>query len=320
MTTSNRGDSPKTRHQRAGEKKVQISRQAALAAAVELLQEFGDTNGDKDDFITLAAIAERAGVSVPTVLKHFTVETPDGRRGSKKALLIEARSWMSSQDHSPVRGAGGVTVLRRPAETHEDPDQTIIGQGSRTLLRDRVGPEVIAAKCINNHPNRPRSRTCRICGEPVAWVCAYLPRPPLGTLVFTEAGVQGRRVEVITDIAIGRDQGSIEAALSAEQRRRVERGLPVCEPLIFDDSTVSRFHLEIASQGWDTYIRNRSETQGALVTYKGDERPAIEISAGDSQYYPIEDGARVQLTESLSFVLQPVQVGGALGDSEEEEE
>jgi hypothetical protein len=159
------------------------------------------------------------------------------------------------------------TLIRRPTAQSrarpgpgatmdaEDPDHdghTVIrgrsGRGAFPEERPPTGVEAI--RCPSGHLNPPTHGLCRLCGEQIVDRAAVVTAPPLlGVLRFSD----DRVVTLDRPVVIG--------------RAPPPSAIDGCTPALveIDDSTLSRFHAAVTTDGWDVFVTDQGSLNGTSV-------------------------------------------------------
>lgn len=117
---------------------------------------------------------------------------------------------------------------------------------------DEDGPSVMAAMCVQGHPNPTHAQKCRVCEAEMTDTTVRIPRPSLGTLVFST----GERIPLDRDVVIGR-----RPRYTPQPGRPEAHVVPVPSPNL----EISRTHCEIKIDGWDARVRDLGSNNGTFL-------------------------------------------------------
>lgn len=155
------------------------------------------------------------------------------------------------------------------------------------VSEDTEGVEVLAAMCVEGHPNPPFIDACRTCAGPLSQNYARIIRPPLGHLVLPS----GERILLDKDVIIGRSPG--------DPLRRSRQGARLIN---IEDSAqeISRSHCEIRVDGWDARLRDLGSQNGTYLTHEGQGKEQV----GTVSALILRHGDVIELGNTVSIRLE----------------
>ena len=144
---------------------------------------------------------------------------------------------------------------------------------------------VMASVCALGHPNRPGSRTCRVCGGIVdAHNSQLVNRPVLGA-VTTQLG---DRVLLVAPVIVGRAPSRPDGDAEAELLRVPSPG-----------HDISRSHVRISSRDWAIEVTDLHSTNGTVVTTADGQ--SFRLAAG--QTVSVAIGDRIDLGDGQILTI-----------------
>ncbi|MCG6568770.1 FHA domain-containing protein [Tessaracoccus sp. ZS01] len=194
---------------------------------------------------------------------------------------------------SPAERPAPVVVPRSFGEVEEDDGGTIFSTGLAATHKpappadERPDPQVLAVPCVNNHPNAPGSRTCRICQYPVDSSNPRLIRRPVLAGVHTN---RGDFADIVAGIVVGRAPDSGHGPSGSHLMR-------VASP----SNDISRNHLLITTQDWNVHVTDLDSTNGTTVLPAGE--PPFTLRDGASVQVGI--GTVLDLGDGVSLRIEP---------------
>ncbi|WP_175954827.1 FHA domain-containing protein [Schaalia sp. Marseille-Q2122] len=148
-------------------------------------------------------------------------------------------------------------------------------------------PQILAILCEDGHPNPTHVKQCRVCEKPMSRNLVRVPRPPLGSLIFST----GEVVSLDRDVVVGRRPSA------KQQEGRPE---PRLVSLPSPNREISRNHCEIRVDGWDIRIRDLGSNNGTFLTREGQE----PLRVGEAFPVILRNGDTIDLGESITIRLE----------------
>jgi len=157
----------------------------------------------------------------------------------------------------------------------------LMGQGP-------VVPNVLAARCPQNHLSQAFADVCRVCGQHIPTQSPFeVPRPRLGLLRLSTGAI----VHLDRGAILGRNP-RIPPDYVGEQPNLVR----VVDP----EKGVSSQHLEITLDYWNVMVRDLGSTNGSEIILPGSM--PMTLRAGSAMI--LEPGSRVIMGGQVSFVFE----------------
>lgn len=171
-------------------------------------------------------------------------------------------------DHDAQRLHDGFTLPSYEArdlqrQMHKDDDVDV---EQTAPDEDDDVPTVMAALCVDDHPNPTHAQKCRICDGDMGEKIIRIPRPSLGTIVFST----GERILLDRDIVIGR-----RPRYTPQPGRPEAHVVPVPSPNL----EISRTHCEIKIDGWDARVRDLGSNNGTFLLRPNQQPVRVTDSA-----------------------------------------
>lgn len=147
-------------------------------------------------------------------------------------------------------------------------------------------PQLLAAPCLQGHPNPVGARACRLCGAPVD---SSRQRPLLRPVIAGVRTSLGEFVDITGPIVVGRSPDPAKGPAGAIPLRVLSPG-----------NDISRRHLLIEAREWNVVITDLGSTNGTVVRSPGE--PEFELRDGSS--VQVELGTIVDLGDGVSLRIE----------------
>ncbi|MCC3277287.1 FHA domain-containing protein [Arthrobacter sp. zg-Y20] len=148
--------------------------------------------------------------------------------------------------------------------------------------RPNTAPTVLARTCPSGHANPPTRSVCVLCGQPLGEDPQPLPRPSLGTAVFSTGQVE----PLDKNMVIGR-QPSVARTPGSVMPRMVQ--------VPSSGGDISRSHAEIRLEGWHVMLRDLNSTNGTVMVREGQ----LPHRLGQSEAVIVLDGDVAELGDGV---------------------
>lgn len=216
------------------------------------------------------------GATPTNISEEYPAEFTSGKFfiDSVPQEFIPADTQSSPEGNGDFGDHAGDTVMVTGA-TVSDPHST-----------DEV-PQILAILCEDGHPNPTHVKQCRVCEKPMSRNLVRVPRPPLGSLIFST----GEVVSLDRDVVVGRRPSA------KHQEGRLE---PRLVTLPSPNREISRNHCEIRVDGWDIRIRDLGSNNGTFLTREGQE----PLRVGEAFPVILRNGDTIDLGESITIRLE----------------
>lgn len=195
-----------------------------------------------------------------------------------EAPSIEERTIRSDQAHYLREQVN--TAPATPPEPFAPPAPSVPTVAS--------GTHVPAILCTQGHPNPTYAQRCRMCAGPLTNEHATIPRPPLGTLVFST----GDAIILDRDVLIGR-----RPTYTPEPGRPEAYVVTVPSP----NQEISRNHCEIRIDGWDARVRDLGSNNGTFLLRPGE--PTQRVAEG--MPIVLRPGDLIDLGDTVTIRMEP---------------
>lgn len=166
-------------------------------------------------------------------------------------------------------------------------DTVMVSSATVTDPQDDEIPQILAILCEDGHPNPTHVKQCRVCEKPMSRNLVRVPRPPLGSLIFST----GEIVSLDRDVVVGR-----RPSATAQEGRLEPRLVALPSP----NREISRNHCEIRVDGWDIRIRDLGSNNGTFLTREGQE----PLRVGEAFPVILRNGDTIDLGESITIRLE----------------
>lgn len=227
--------------------------------------------------VAVPVVDPSPAAGVPTnISEEYPAEFTSGKFfiDSVPAEFIPTDTQSSPDDLDDLGDHAGDTVMV-PSTTITDPQE------------EEEVPQILAILCEDGHPNPTHVKQCRVCEKPMSRNLVRVPRPPLGSLIFST----GEIVSLDRDVVVGRRPSA------KPQEGRLE---PRLVALPSPNREISRNHCEIRVDGWDIRIRDLGSNNGTFLTREGQE----PLRVGEAFPVILRNGDTIDLGESITIRLE----------------